>query len=347
MNGHAMPLELSETRMRQAIWAGALAIVIVHVVHDAHASDPKAIVVGAALESATQTAAPMALVRVPLDELTTTSASQIGWTTQVNIERILHSHWAVDFSVAGTPWRAHQGNVVFEDGRRTHRGEFDAAAVRASGGVWFDDDEHLRAQFDLVALREWVGKLGQKVQARWDGIYGGGRFQVSAKWLRSDDPLRARADGLTLGLDTLALAGPTPWIYGRLEAIAGRRLGRFFLGGALSAFHVTADDAVNRVPVGGSWDVLGSGALYGFPLAAYRLSSAAIGSLRGDVRIIDALEVGVRGSVLAYENGLAYGGGAQLMMRLAGIDITVGAGLGGPDAFAPNIYATVRTLWLL
>lgn len=132
-----------------------------------------------------------------------------------------------------------------------------------------------------------------------------------------------------------------------LDAMAGRKTNRFFFGGSISAFHVTADDTVNRVPVGGSWDALGTEALYGFPLAAYRLASAAMASLRTDVRLVDTFEFGLRANGLVHADGVAYGGAAQFMFRVSGFDFIAGVGLGRPDSFSPNAYASFRAFWML
>jgi hypothetical protein len=83
-----------------------------------------------------------------------------------------------------------------------------------------------------------------------------------------------------------------------------------------------------------------------FPLGAYRLATGGVASLRVDVRLFGTLELGLRGSTLVYPDGLAYGGSVHLMLRAGGFDIHLGVGLGRPEEFHPNGFATVRALWM-
>ena len=62
--------------------------------------------------------------------------------------------------------------------------------------------------------------------------------------------------------------------------------------------------------------------------------------------VFGPLELGLRGSVLVYPDGVSYGGSVQLMLRVGGFDIHAGVGLGRPENFAPNGFGSLRALWM-
>lgn len=330
-------------------WRGGgilLALLLILPTGRAEAKDPLTMALGAAGESGTIIVAPTVYVRAPLSDRHILWASQIGWTSSVGIETLVSPRATLIVEIRGTPWRANMADVAFHDGRLTEEGTFEAAQILGDVGVRFGGASGHSADLRLSVFRPFVDGLDSKTLSRWNTFHFGGRMRLRASWLRSDDPLRGRSDGLILTADVRGFGGSRPWLDARMAVLAGRRWNRFFLTGLLAGFHITRDDAFNRLPVGGSWDALGADALYGFPLGAYRLASGGLASVRVDVRLFGNLELGLRGSTLLYPDGVAYGGAVQLMFRAGGFDIHLGVGLGRPEKFKPNGYASVQALWL-
>lgn len=330
-------------------WVGtsgfALALITM-VVSRAAAEEPLTVALGAAGESSTAVVAPTVYVRAPLDDRHLLWASQIGWTSSLGYEARLSRQTALLLEIRGTPWRANLADVAFQDGRLVEEGTFEAAQLVGDVGIRYSGESDHRAELALAIFHPFVEGLPAETLDRWNTLHIGARLHLRAAWLRSDDPLRGRSDGLSLRADVRGFVGSSPWVDARIAVQGGRRWGRFFLSGSLSGFHITSADAFSRVAVGGSWDALGADAVYGFPLGAYRLASGAVLSVRSDIVLFGPLELGLRGSALASPDGLSYGGAVQLMLRVWGVDIHAGVGLGRPENFAPNAYGSLRALWM-
>jgi hypothetical protein len=330
-------------------WAGAsfLALALtVTAVGRAAAEDPLTIALGAAGESGTVIVAPTVYIRAPLNDRHLLWASQIGWTSSLGYQALLSRHATFLAELRGTPWRANLADVAFQDGGLTEEGTFEAAQLLGDVGIRFSGESEHRAELAFAIFHPFVEGLEAATLDRWNTFHIGARIHLRAAWLRSDDPLRGRSDGLSLRADVRGFLGSSPWVDARLAVQAGRRWGRLFLSGSLSGFYITSADAFSRLPVGGSWDALGADAVYGFPLGAYRLASGGVASLRSDFLLFGPLELGLRGSALVYPDGVSYGGSVQLMLRVGGFDIHAGVGLGRPEKFAPNAFGSLRALWM-
>ena len=334
-------------RARSCVGATILGLALtILCVGRAAAEDPLTVALGAAGESGTVVVAPTVYIRAPLNERHLLWASQIGWTSSLGYQALLSRRTTFLLELRGTPWRANLADVAFQDGALTEVGTFEAAQLWGDMGIRVHGESEHRAELAFVVLRPFVEGLQSETLDRWNRFHLGARLHPSAAWLRSDDPLRGRSDGLSLRADVHGFLGSSPWVDARVAVQAGRRWGWFFLSGSVSGFHITSADAFSRVPVGGSWDALGVDALYGFPLGAYRLATGGALSLRSDFLLFGPLELGLRGSALVYPDGVSYGGSVQLMLRVGGFDIHAGVGLGRPENFAPNAFGSLRALWM-
>jgi hypothetical protein len=304
---------------------------VLAVARPARAEETPLVLVGGLFESASVTIAPVVVLRAPLGEDQSVTASQVGWTTGLAADIALDRHWSWSSSVAFTPIRAHLSHNVYDThGHELLDGEFDDTALRvASGAAWRWREGSLMAQ--AVVGKEWLSRLPAGLSNDFRRPFAG----VEAAWkieaLRSEELLSGRIDGARLRLRAEALAGQRQWVDADAALSLGRKAGPFFFRLEAAAYAVTIDHPVTDVTIGGSWDMLGGWALMGHPLGAFRLARAASATAGLDVRALGPLELGVRSSLLAGALELHEGIAVLAHGTVSGIYLFGGAAL--PDVF--------------
>ena len=292
----------------------------------AFAGEKPLVAAGVLYESPAPTLAPLLALRLPVGEGRVLTLSQLGWTSSAAFELPHSPRWTLLARVAVTPIRAHQAHDVYDSqGHPLEDAAFDATALRATAGEAYAVGGRaltVRAVF----LEEWLSRLTRAELDAFRSPLVGGEASVRWEWVRSEDPLRSRIDGARLTLRGEALYGSRS--FGRADATLalGRKWGPAFLHVNAGAFFAGLDHPATREVIGGSWDLLGAGALVGHPLGAFRVARGAAGTLGLDGRIVGPLELGARASLLVGAASVHHGLALQLETELSGIHLVAGAG---------------------
>jgi hypothetical protein len=296
----------------------------------AHAEPTPLVIVGGLYDSPTSVLAPALYLRWPLDEAQTLTLSQLGWTSGAAFSLTESPALSWQTSIEFTPLRGHLSHDMYAaDGRTRTTNTFDASSLRISTGqVW--ETRPWRVFARAVVVKEWLSDANWPGAADFRTVFAGSEWKFVIQELRVRDPFDARIEGARLALRGQLLISRRLWADADVTLLLGRAFGPLFARLAASAFYVNWDTPVSNVLVGGSWDTLGANALFGFPLSAFRLQHGASASAGLDLRLVGALELGLRGALCWGATQLHGGIGVVLHAAISGVHLVLGAA--SPDA---------------
>jgi hypothetical protein len=295
----------------------------------AFAGETPLLAAGVLYESPAPTLAPLLALRLPVGEGRVLTLSQLGWTSSATFELPQSPRWTLLARVGVTPIRAHLAHDVYDgQGRPLDDAEFDATALRVTAGEAYEAGG-LTLTVRAVLLKEWLSRLPRAELDAFRSAFVGGEASARWEWVRSEDPLRSRIDGARVTVRGEALYGSRSLGRTDAELALGRKSGPAFVHVNAGAFFAGLDHPATREVVGGSWDLLGSSALVGHPLGAFRVARGAAGTLGLDWQVVGPLELGVRASLLVGAPRVHHGLGLLFETELSGIHLFAGAG--APD----------------
>ena len=133
--------------------------------------------------------------------------------------------------------------------------------------------------------------------------------------------------GVKIDASARVLTGTRTWTQAALRARAGKRVGRLFATGEVSAFGGSRLNTVSDALVGGSWDLSVPGVLVGYRYGEFRLDRGVQAGAGIDVRLCGAWQVGTRVGYLAATGTHPYGAALQLSTVWQGMVLNAGIAL--------------------
>jgi hypothetical protein len=250
-----------------------------------------------------------------------------GWSLSLGRERLLNHDRRLIVDVTATPYDAHSSKRIFRDGVRRRDLEFDDAALTARAALRFRESEHASIEPGVVIGKEIIGNDAPvALRDAWRSPYAGVSIIQRIRFITAEDPFTNRIDGIDVAATGEAYHGNRTWTRAIVTENAGRSFGRIHLRQSLAAYRGSSLDTVSAFLIGGSWDLLGSTAVYGRRYAEFRVNRGINGNAGVDFAITRSLELGLR--VSAFRSGSVHTTGMMLQAtkRVRGYRLTVGAG---------------------
>jgi hypothetical protein len=253
-----------------------------------------------------------------------------------------------------TPRYAHSSNLVYRVGKPGIARSWSDTMLQFSAGYALGARSMLRSEWRLAIRKEWVtGLVAHAEQAFWERAFGGLLARISVGRVRSDDPQRARWDGVKAALDARAWSDARHgWATAQLRLGAGRKLGDLFVSGHALGFAISTDNIVARELIGGSWDGLEGWALHGHPYAAFRSQRGIAAHAAVDWELVRGFELGARCAGFVAPDASGHGQALVLRTMLGGIALLLGAATPNGEAFngrpaSLRVFASVAAATLV
>jgi hypothetical protein len=250
-----------------------------------------------------------------------------GWSLSLGRERLLNHDRRLIVDVTATPYDAHSSKRIYRDGVRRRDLEFDDAALTARAALRFRESEHASIEPGVVIGKEIIGNdAPAALRDAWRSPYAGVSIIQRIRFITAEDPFTNRIDGIDVAATGEAYHGNRTWTRAILTENGGASFGRIHLRQSLAAYRGSSLDTVSAFLIGGSWNLLGSTAVYGRRYAEFRVNRGINGNAGVDFAITRSLELGLR--VSAFRSGSLHTTGTTLQatQRLGGYRLTAGAG---------------------
>jgi len=250
-----------------------------------------------------------------------------GWSLSLGRERLLNHDRRIIFDVTATPYDAHSSKRIYRDGVRRRDLEFDDAALTARAALRFRQSEHASIEPGVVVGKEIISNdAPAALRDAWRSPYAGISVIQRIRFITAEDPFTNRIDGIDVAATGEAYHGNRTWTRAMVSENAGASFGRIHLRQSLAAYRGSSLDTVSAFLIGGSWDLLGSTAVYGRRYAEFRVNRGINGNVGVDFAVTRSFELGLRGS--AFRSGSTHTTGTMLQatQRLGGLRLTAGAG---------------------
>jgi hypothetical protein len=250
-----------------------------------------------------------------------------GWSLSLGRERLLDHDRRLVLEVTATPYDAHSSKRIYRDGVRRRDLEFDDAALIARAALRFRESEHASIEPGVVIGKEIIGNdAPMALRDAWRSPYAGVTVTQRIRFITAEDPFTNRIDGIDIAATGEAYHGNRTWTRAIITENAGRSFGRIHLRQSLAAYRGSSLDTVSAFLIGGSWDLLGSTAVYGRRYAEFRVNRGINGNAGADFAITRWLDLGLR--VSAFRSGSVHTTGTMLQatQRLSGLRLTAGVG---------------------
>jgi hypothetical protein len=250
-----------------------------------------------------------------------------GWSVALGRERLLNHDRRLILDVTATPYDAHSSRRIYRDGVRRRDLEFDDAAITARGALRFRESEHASVEPGVVIGKEIIGNNAPAaLRDAWRSPYAGISVIQRIRFITAEDPFTNRIDGIDVTATGEAYRGNRTWTRAIVTENGGASFGRIHLRQSIAAFRGSGLDMVSAFLIGGSWDLLGSTAVYGRRYAEFRVTRGLNANGGADVAITRSFDLGLR--VSAFRSGSTHTTGTMLQatQRVGGLRLTVGAG---------------------
>lgn len=250
-----------------------------------------------------------------------------GWALSLGRERLLDYNRRIIFDVTVTPYDAHSSKRIYRDGVRRRDLEFDDAALTARAALRFRQSEHAFIEPGVVIGKEIIGNdAPAALRDAWRSPYAGISVIQRIRFITAEDPFTNRIDGIDAAATGEAYHGNRTWTRAMLTENAGASFGRIHLRQSLAAYRGSSLDTASAFLIGGSWDLLGSTAVYGRRYAEFRVNRGINANAGVDFAITRSFDLGLRAS--AFRSGSLHTTGTMLQasQRLGGYRLTAGAG---------------------
>ncbi|MBV8543196.1 MAG: hypothetical protein JO093_05995 [Acidobacteria bacterium] len=250
-----------------------------------------------------------------------------GWSFSLGRERLLDHNRRLIFEVTATPYDAHSSKRIYRDGVRRRDLEFDDAAFTARAALRFRESEHASIEPGVVVGKEIIGNdAPAALRDAWRSPYAGVTVTQRIRFITAEDPFTNRIDGINVTATGEAYHGNRTWTRAMVTENGGASFGRIHFRQSLAAYRGSSLDTVSAFLIGGSWDLLGSTAVYGRRYAEFRVNRGINGNAGADFAITRSFDLGLR--VSAFRSGSLHTTGTllQATQRLGGYRLTAGAG---------------------
>ncbi|HEV7574043.1 MAG TPA: hypothetical protein VGQ21_21315 [Thermoanaerobaculia bacterium] len=250
-----------------------------------------------------------------------------GWSISLGRERLLTHDRRLIFEMTATPYDAHSSKRIYRDGVRRRDLEFDDAALIARAALRFRESEHAFIEPGVVIGKEIIGNNAPAaLRDAWRSPYAGVTVTQRVRFITAEDPFTNRIDGIDVAATGEAYHGNRTWTRAIVSENAGRSFGRIHLRQSLAAYRGSSLDTVSAFLIGGSWDLLGSTAVYGRRYAEFRVNRGINANGGVDFSVTRSLDLGLR--VSAFRSGPTHTTGTMLQVtqRLGGYRLTAGVG---------------------
>jgi len=250
-----------------------------------------------------------------------------GWSFSLGRERLLDHDRRLVFEVTATPYDAHSSKRIYRGGVRRRDLEFDDAALTARAALRFRESEHASIEPGVVVGKEIIGNdAPAALRDAWRSPYAGVTVTQRIRFITAEDPFTNRIDGIDVAATGEAYHGNRTWTRAMVTENGGASLGRVHLRQSLAAYRGSSLDTVSAFLIGGSWDLLGSTAVYGRRYAEFRVNRGINGNVGVDFAIARSFELGLRVSAFRSGSFNTTGTMLQATQRLGGYHLTAGAG---------------------
>jgi hypothetical protein len=214
--------------------------------------------------------------------------------------------WLVSADV--TPVNAHLSDHIYVEGKRAHEHEYEAASYRLRTGLRFAPNDSSTTDIQLVGLVERVTDMNDaRVRNFWEGPFLGIDLAHNYRKISSETPLIGAMVGFVATAKIEAYAGSEAWSRASVSVRGGQQMGKVHLRQSLLVLGGREFNIVNRVLVGGSWDVLGEHAVYGHRYGEFRVARAVLANAGVDYSLPRNWRIGARGSYLRSDVADVYG----------------------------------------
>ena len=226
-----------------------------------------------------------------------------------------------------TPFNAHNSDRQFVNGERVHELEYDSSAYRVRGGFRFTHDARSTTDVFLVGLMENADEAPDPaVRAFWDKPFYGIDASHTFIITESERPLVSSWDGFAITGRAEVFTGEETWSRWSFSERGAKQFGKIHLRQSVTSMTGKSLDVVSRFQVGGSWDVLGDTAMYGFKYGEYRVKRAILANAGADYVLPRDWRVGVRATYLNSDVDNTYGASLNVTKIWKTFGFNFGAG---------------------
>jgi len=255
------------------------------------------------------------------------TATLLGYTLEG--EWVKHRSPRSAFVLAAdiTPINAHTSNRIYVDGDRAHELEYEAASYRVRTGLRLSPTARSNTDIQVVGLLEEIEDIEDaSLRSFWDGPFIGLDLTHTYKTFSSENPLISSFEGIALSGRIEAFTGPESWSRVTVSERAGVQFGNVHLRQSILGITGKSLNIVNRAIIGGSWDVLGDTALYGFRYGEFRIARGILSNVGADYSLPNNWRIGVRGSYLRSDVADVYGAAvnASKVWKTFGFNLGIG-----------------------
>jgi hypothetical protein len=253
-----------------------------------------------------------------------------GWTAYADMTRSVSERTSVILLLDATPTNAHNSNRIFMNGQRERTLEFDSASYRVRGGIRQTWSPRSESDILVVGLYESIeGAAVAPIAAYWEKPYTGVELIHRYSSITSSNPLVGSFEGIEYTARAEMFTGETNWQRLSVEQRAGKSFGKVHLRESVTILHGDSLNVVNRFLAGGSWDILGGTALYGYRYGEFRVERGVIANAGIDYRVAGNWQAGLRASHLSsdVEDTWGYAVTASTTWKTFGVSL----GLGVPE----------------
>ncbi len=248
-----------------------------------------------------------------------------GWTLTAESRAQLREGRKLHVFARLTPINANASNIVYEHGRRGTAGEYSALAAEGGVGVEVAHTPRWIGGYRAIVIYQRISDMPDaRVSAFWRQPFAG--LEVTQQYARvtADERFGSRWDGVKVLVAGRVAGGIHTWSRVQAAAGAGKRAGRFFIGGRGAVFAGASLNVASAFVLGGAWDVPAAEMLPGYRYAEVRLARAATATASVDWRIHGSWEIGMRESWLGAPDRTSHGGALQVATIWRGAAVTAG-----------------------
>lgn len=233
--------------------------------------------------------------------------------------------WLVSADI--TPFNAHLSDHIYVDGKRAREHEYEAGSYRIRTGMRFAPSDASTTDIQLVGFMERVSDIDDaRVRDFWEGPFLGIDLAHNYRRVSAENLLTGSMTGFVASARLEAFAGSEAWSRASVSVRGGQQKGRVHLRQSLLVIGGKEFNIVNRVLVGGSWDLLGEHAVYGHRYGEFRVARAVLANGGVDYALPRNWRIGARASYLRSDVANVYGAAlnASKVWKTFGFNFGVG-----------------------
>ena len=265
----------------------------------------------------------------------------LGWTVLAKGEYKIQKEISLGISFDVTPLNSNGSIYRYENGERDRSLDFENSTIFSRFYVKNKHNKNMTNQFNLMFLKENVGRLSEKVESFWKNLYVG--FSINESWrnVEYEDFFNNRWEGNKLIGEFQYFIGDNSFYKVSITGGFGKKmnLSQFMISG--KAFFSRNLNPVNQFIVGSSWELGQLNFLPGSHYGEYRIDEGILINFRIDQSIKPNIDIGFRSGFLSIENKIYHGHGLKIMTVFQGIVIHLGTSISGESIRNGNFDKTI------